>query len=30
MYRDVMQISSIWAAEFRSFWDLPEGFEVSE
>jgi N-methylhydantoinase B/oxoprolinase/acetone carboxylase alpha subunit len=29
MYRDVMQISPIWAAEFRSFWDLPEAFEVS-
>jgi N-methylhydantoinase B/oxoprolinase/acetone carboxylase alpha subunit len=30
MYRDVMQVSPTWAAEFRSFWDLPEGFEVNE
>lgn len=30
MYRDVMAISPAWAKEFRSFWDLPEGFEVAE
>jgi acetone carboxylase alpha subunit len=30
MYRDVMQVSPMWAAEFRTFWDLPEGFEVAE
>jgi acetone carboxylase alpha subunit len=30
MYRDVMEVSPTWAAEFRSFWDLPEGFEVNE
>jgi hypothetical protein len=30
MYRDVMEISPIWADEFRTFWNLPEGFEVAE
>jgi hypothetical protein len=30
MYRDVMQVSPSWAAEFRTFWDLPEDFQVAE
>ena len=28
MYRDVMEVSPTWATEFRTFWDLPDDFEV--
>ncbi len=28
LYRDVLAVSPGWAREFRSFWDLPEDFEV--
>jgi N-methylhydantoinase B/oxoprolinase/acetone carboxylase alpha subunit len=30
MYRDVMEVSPAWAKEFRTFWDLPDDFVVSQ
>jgi acetone carboxylase alpha subunit len=30
MYRDVMEVSPAWATEFRTFWDLPDDFEVPQ
>jgi acetone carboxylase alpha subunit len=28
LYRDVLRFSAKWAAEFRTFWDLPDDYEV--
>ena len=28
LYRDVLQFSAKWAAEFRAFWQLPDDYEV--
>jgi hypothetical protein len=30
MYRDVMEVSPAWAKEFRTFWDLPDDFQVAQ
>jgi len=28
LYRDVLSFSAKWAEEFRSFWSLPDDYEV--